>query len=190
MRMRTRLSGKLKRGVADQDGVAAIELALVAPLIVALLAGTADLGGMVLTRFTLNNAVTAASHYALANGGKVTSADGAQLASTIAALVSDARGPAWANALVVVNNGPANSTASGVATTSGAASNADQFWCPTRSGATIAWGAAMTSGAACSSGGKAGKFVQITGSRTYSTLILPAAFLDGPIKVTAVVQVQ
>ena len=57
-----------------------------------------------------------------------------------------------------------------MASSSGAASNADSCWCPTGTFGRWGWGTAATCGSACTGGTLAGKFVTITGTRQFSAI--------------------
>jgi len=88
------------------EGLAAIEFALVVPVFLLILVGAVDLGGMLYTSYQLETAVAAGAEYAALNGSNVNSTSGATLASSIAGVVENANGATWANDSVVVNDGP------------------------------------------------------------------------------------
>ncbi len=183
-----RVLGFLRAG--GDDGVAAVEFAVLAPVFALVFAGMADLGGVLYTQFRLNAAVSAGANYALINASSVNSTSGASLANTIAAVVENNAGANWANDTIVVNNGPTVTITSGSSASSGTASSADSCYCPTLS-STIAWGAAATCGSACAGGGLAGKFVTITSSRTYTPLFSNYGIVsNGQITVTTSVETQ
>jgi Flp pilus assembly protein TadG len=170
----------------DRSGVSAVEFALIAPMFGVILAGAIDIGGALYTQFGLNAAVSAGANYAMVNGSSATSTAGGSLATTIGDIAASSQGTNWATATVVVNNGPTNSGG-------GTASNADSCYCPTgTSAASIAWGAALTCGSACSGGGVAGKFVTVQASRTYAPFFPVYNFISSTHQIIAsmVVQVQ
>ncbi len=168
------------------DGVAAIEFAMVTPVFVLILAGTADLSGLVIAHFRLETAVAAASNYALLNNAEVSSSDGASLASNVASI---AAATASTSATVVVNDGPTATVSGGTTTTSGTAGNADLCFCPTGTPTSVTWGTSLTCGSACAAGGTAGKFVLVTASYTYSAIFTSYNFFNGGV-VTAAAMVQ
>ena len=170
----------------DRRGVAAIEFAIIAPILCLVLAAMLDFGLLLFVRFGLNENVSASTNYAIVNAAKVNSTDGAGLASNLAAII-----PATVDATVVVNNGPQVSRASQVASASGTAANANSCYCPTVSGSTITWGSAATCGSACTGNGFAGKFVSVRASTNYSALLGSYGIVqNGTVSVDALVQVQ
>jgi Flp pilus assembly protein TadG len=176
----------------DSAGVAAVEFALVLPVFGVLLAGVVDLGNVLYTRFRLDSAVSAAADYVEVNAASVSSTGGATLAGNAATIVQSSQGSSWANASVIINNGPTSTVTGGTSTAGGTAANADSCYCPTYSGGTTTWGGAATCGSACASGtATAGKFVTITASRTYTPLFSTYGIVqNGTISSTATVQTQ
>jgi Flp pilus assembly protein TadG len=171
MRRSGTAAARLRHVVRSNGGIAAVEFAFIVPVFLIMLMGVIDIGQMLFTYYRLDQAVAAGSQYAALNGGNVNSTGGGALASSIATIVEDANGSAWANDAIVVNNGPSVTVASGAATSGGTASNADSCYCPTGSGANWSWGSAMECGATCPSSGEAGKFVTITASYDYVPLV-------------------
>lgn len=165
------VAASVRRACRANDGIAAIEFAIIVPVFLILLMGVVDLGQMLFTYYRLDQAVAAGSQYAALNGGNVNSTGGASLASSIATVVENTNGSAWANDAIVVNNGPSVTVSNGAATSGGTASNADSCYCPTGSGATWSWGSAMGCGASCPSSGEAGKFVTITAAYNYVPIL-------------------
>lgn len=179
------------RLAADRAGATAVEFAIVVPLLTLLFAGIADFGNVLFQRFRLDSSVSAAANYAIVNAASVSSTGGATLASNAATILESAQGSSYANATVVVNNGPSTTITGGTASNSGTASQADGCYCPTGSASSITWGSATTCGAACPSGGLAGKFVTVVASRTYNPLFASYGIVqNGTISASTIVQVQ
>jgi Flp pilus assembly protein TadG len=174
-----------------RDGTAAVELALISPMLMILLAGIIDFGRAYREEIELSSAVAAASQYALLNVASINSTNAAGLAATLSGIVADTNGAAWAGATVTVNDGATNAIASGVTTTGGTAANADSCWCPTGASAAWNWGSAATCGSTCAGGTLAGKFVTIAGTRQF-TAIFTAYGLIGNITLhqSTIVQAQ
>jgi Flp pilus assembly protein TadG len=188
--MSRRLQGG-RRFLGDEGGAAAVEFVLVAPIFCLLLAGIADVGGALYVKFRLNSAVAAASNFAQVNAGAVGAATGPALATNIAALLSSSMGQSWADATVVVNNGPQASVTSGVVSSGGSASQADLCYCPSGTPDALAWGAPQTCKSNCPGAGTAGKFVTISASRSYSPMFASYGLVQaGQIRVRATVQTQ
>jgi Flp pilus assembly protein TadG len=178
---------------ADRRGIAAVEFALVTPIFCLLLAGIVDLGGALFTKFRLDSAITAGANFAQVNAGNVNSTNGQTLANNIATIVETSQGSSWADDGVVVNNGPTATVASGTATPSGTATNADVCYCPTGTPGGFTWGSAVTCGSACpgTNTGYAGKFVTITASHSYSPIFSSYGIVqNNTISASAAVQVQ
>ncbi|HEX4199200.1 MAG TPA: TadE/TadG family type IV pilus assembly protein [Caulobacteraceae bacterium] len=189
-RLGTGVARTLRLG-EDSAGVAAVEFALILPVFGVLLAGIVDLGNVLYTRFRLDSAVSAAADYVQVNAASVSSTGGATLASNAATIVQSSQGSNWADASVTINNGPVATVNNGNTTTSGTTANADNCYCPTYSGGTTTWGAAVACASACPSGPSAGKFVTITASRTYTPLFSTYGIVqNGTISTSATVETQ
>jgi Flp pilus assembly protein TadG len=154
----------------DDSGLAAIEFALIAPLVAVILAGTVDYGCILFNKFKLDESVNAAANYAMVSNSQVNASGGATLAGTLATLVATSHGSGWADVTVTVNDGPVSGYASGTQSSSGTASPADSCYCPTGAATSVTWGAAQTCNASCAGGGYAGKFVLVSATRAYSPL--------------------
>ena len=172
-------------------GTAAVEIALSSVVFLPLLGGTIDVSMLIYTHFRLDAAVAAGAQYAMNNAANVNSGSGVSLATSIAALVANMQGAGWANSTVVINNGPSAVVNNGSASSSGTASNADSYYCPTGATGSWTWGSAVAAGASCSGGGTSGKFVTVSASRTYSSIFPGISVVpSGPISESVIVQVQ
>ncbi|MDB5545288.1 MAG: pilus assembly protein [Hyphomicrobiales bacterium] len=176
------------RFLRDTRGVSGVEFALVAPVLTVMMVGVIDIGGMVSTKLDLNASISTAAAYAQMNAANVSSTGGASLASTLSLIVAHARGPSWADADVVVNNGPGSSVAAGNRSPRGTASQADFCYCPLKSGTTVTWGVNRSCNAACPAGGGgiAGKFVSLTATRQFTPIFFRS--LAAQMSSTALVQ--
>ena len=132
-----------------------MELALLSPLLLILLAGIVDFGRVYREEIELSAAVAAAGQYALLNAANINSGGAAALAATLSGIVANSNGAGWAGAAVTVNDGTAN---------------ANSCWCPTGNASNWVWGAATTCGNACAGGTLAGKFVTIAGTRSFNAV--------------------
>jgi Flp pilus assembly protein TadG len=151
-------------------GTAAVELALLSPLLLILLAGIVDFGRVYREEIELSAAVAAAAQYALLNVASINSSGAAALAATLSGIVANSNGAAWAGVAVTVNDGATSTVAGGVTTGGGTAANANSCWCPTGNATGWSWGVAGTCGTACAGGTLAGKFVSIAGTRSFNAL--------------------
>jgi Flp pilus assembly protein TadG len=187
----TRRPLPLRRFAADRSGIAAIEFALVLPVVALVVAATVDFGAILFTKFKLDESVSSAANYAMVNSGAVSSTGALALATSMANLVASSRGSGWANSSVQVNAGQSAAVINGALTTSGAGSQADSCYCPTGSAASVSWGSAQTCGASCPGGGVAGKFVQLTADKSYTPLFSGFGLVTSrTITAASLVQVQ
>lgn len=189
-----RLAARLARRARldDSQGVAAVEFALILPVFGVMLAGVVDLGNVLYTRFRLDSAVAAAADYVEVNASSVSSTGGATLASNAATIAQSSQGSNWANASVVINNGPSSTISSGNTTAGGTAANADSCYCPTYTTGNTTWGTAVSCGSACpTTSTTAGKFVTVTASRTYTPVFSTYGIVqNGTISSSATVETQ
>jgi Flp pilus assembly protein TadG len=153
-----------------RQGTAAVELALISPLLLTLLAATIDYGRAYRQEIELSSAVASAAQYALLNAASVNSTNAASLAATLSGIVANSNGSAWASTIVTVNAGSTSAVTSGTTTSSGTAANANSCWCPTGSSASWSWGTATTCGSACAGGTLAGKFITVAGTRSFNSI--------------------
>ena len=169
------------------SGASAVEVALLVPIMLLLLGQMLDFGFNLVMRFSVTQAVSASSNYAVVNGTSVSSTNGAALAQSLAALV-----PTAIDVTVTVNNGPALTRTSGTAVTSGTASRADVCYCPSLASGVIAWGSSVTCSSTCATGGGfAGKYVAITGQQMYTPMFgVLGISRAGWISATSLVQAQ
>jgi Flp pilus assembly protein TadG len=168
-RLPERRPGRL---LARRHGTAAVELALIAPILMTLFAGTVDFARAFDQEIALSSAVTSAAQYALLNVASINSTNAASLAATLSGIVANSNGVAWAGATVTVNDGATSVVTGGKTTSSGTAANANSCWCPTVApSAASPFGTAVTCGSACAAGTLAGKFVTITGTRVFSAIL-------------------
>ena len=174
-----------------RDGTAAVELALISPMLMILLAGIIDFGRAYQEEIELSAAVAAASQYALLNAASINSASATIVAATLSGIVANTNGPDWAGATVTVNDGATNAISGGATTASGTAANANSCWCPTGVSANWIWGASAACGSSCAGGTLAGKFVTVAGTRQF-TAVFTAYGLIGNITLhqSTIVQVQ
>jgi Flp pilus assembly protein TadG len=176
----------------DRAGLAALEFALMAPILSILFIGSVDAAQVFIAELQLTSAIYSGANYAIVNQAHVSSADGAALASSIATIVGNVNGNGWASGTVVVNNGPTVSFAGGANNASGVAANADSFYCLTGSPGNWDWGNTQASNAASCGANQptAGKFVTITANYSVQPIILGLNFGDGQISQSVAVQVQ
>jgi Flp pilus assembly protein TadG len=153
-----------------RHGTAAVELALISPMMLILVAGIIDFGRVYRDEIALSSSVAAAGEYALLNVASINSTNAAALAATLSGIVANGNGNKWADATVMVNDGASSTVVAGVTTASGTAANANSCWCPTGGLASWNWNSAVACGSACAGGTMAGKFVTIAATRTFSAV--------------------
>lgn len=177
--------------VRDVRGAAAVEFVLLAPIIALIMVGMIDFGRAIFIRGAVESAVSASANYVLVNGSSVTSEKAASLAGNAAALLAESGGASEVTGSVTVNNGPTARLSGGVVTTSGASANADRCFCPQQSGGRAVWGAPVDCTSKCGGDFKAGKFIEIEASRTYSPFFINFGLIENDRMTSrAMVQVQ
>jgi len=180
-----------KLAVGADSGIAAVEFAILVPVMLILLMGGTDLGQMLYAYYRLDQAVAAGAEYAALNATSVNSTSGAALASSIATVVESANGTAWANDTIVVNNGPTVTMTGGAAGSSGTASNADSYYCLTGSPGSWSWGTAHSTQVSCGATGTAGKFVTVTATYSYHPVLKIYSFItDSTLSQSSAVETQ
>lgn len=172
----------------DRKGIAAIELALVSPILLLVMVAMVDFGLVLYVRLSLNEAVSASANYAIAKASQVSETNGPTLATNLVNVM-----PPSYSVTVVVNNGPAvTRPANGTATSSGTNSNANLCYCPTVAGTVVTWGSPQTCGASCTSTtGRAGKFVTVNANTTHTPLFSNYGYIqNGAVSLFTIAQVQ
>jgi Flp pilus assembly protein TadG len=175
----------------SRSGLAALEFALMAPILSALFVGSVDAAQLYMAQLRLSSAIFAGADYAMANASLANSTSGATLASSIATIVGNVNGSGWASGTVVVNNGPTGTFAGGSSTPGGTATNADLYYCLTGSPGHWTWGTGTATSGTCGTGQAAsGKFITISASTTVTPMIVGMNFTAGTISQSIAVQVQ
>jgi Flp pilus assembly protein TadG len=179
------------RDNSREAGIAAVEFAFMVPVLLVLFSGVIDVSQMIYAYYQLDQAVAAGTQYAVLNAANVSSTNGASLATSIATVVENANGTAWANDTIVVNNGPTVTITSGSAASSGTATNADSYYCVTGSAPSWTWGTAYSSQTSCTGGDTAGKYVTVSASYNYVPLVgISGVFTNSTLSQSAAVRVQ
>jgi Flp pilus assembly protein TadG len=155
------------------DGVVAIEFAIVATVFLVILAGTVDVGLLMYDASQLDAAVTAGAKYAANNAAMVASSP-STLSSDITTIVENLNGTN--SATVNVNN---SNDSTGCYCPSGTPTNS---W---------SWGSTQTCGASCTGSGVAGQFVTVVANLSVSPLFPTFGFVqNGTLSRSAVVETK
>lgn len=153
------------RLLGDRRGAAAMEFALLVPVMALLLFAAVDFGNVMYTRIRLSASMAAGSSYVISRASDVSTTSAADLATTTANVVGNATGTDWAKVRVVVNNGPRADKETGNATLTSnpdVATTNGLCYCPS---STTSFGSSATCGTVCGSGGIAGRWVRISAQR-------------------------
>lgn len=187
--LRARMMRWFDRGRSCEKGVSTVEFALIAPVFIVIIAGIADVGGLLVSRSDVSAAVTAGSNYLLVNADRVASAPEEVARQTAA--VAGHRLPAGAVARVTVNGGLTVEHSGGNFSTSGSAVSASQCFCAQVAGASMSLGSALECGTPCESGGYASRYVHVAASHSYSPMFggFGMTSPDGSVSVNATVNV-
>jgi Flp pilus assembly protein TadG len=157
----------------ENEGVAAVEFAILSTIFLTLLAGTIDIGLMLYNDFQLDSAVDAGAQYALNNTAMVGS-NPSNLSNDISSIVNNLMGCASCTTVSVNNN------------------DGTHCYCPSGTPGNWSWGSASTScGSNCPSGsGVYGQFVTITAQGSLSPIFPSFGFVPGTISRSVLVETQ
>jgi Flp pilus assembly protein TadG len=159
----------LKRLPRDTSGLAAIELAIIAPVLFLCTLCVADLGRYALDKTWVTDAASAGADYAVAHANDSNYSPTYPMGSAFSAAIATAATSATPAANISVSS---------------------YYGCATSSGVT-----ASTQGATCpsgtSTGGTAGEYVSVTATMSFTALFSAAGIpYPSTIKKTAVVRIQ
>jgi hypothetical protein len=159
---------------SENAGVAAVEFAICATILLTILAGTIDIGLLLYTEFQLDTAVNAGAQYAVNNAAMVGSSP-STLNSEISSIVNDLNGTGWATSTVNVNN----------------SNDSTGCYCPSGTSGSWSWGGTVSCGSSCTGGGVGGQFVTITANRSVSPIFPTFGFVNnGTISRSVLVETQ
>ncbi|WP_192843242.1 TadE/TadG family type IV pilus assembly protein [Aureimonas sp. AU12] len=163
----------------DVGGVAAIEFAIIGPVLVLILAGASDIGLAVMTRMQVNEGVSAAANAALVSGAGLSSASADATATVMAKILQRTRRLANPTATykITFNGGRSYDFRGGSGVASGAASAADECRCPMQANGAIAWGAKVDCNTPCSNMSLSGRYVSIEVTWPYTPLFAQYGFI-------------
>jgi len=190
MRTRRAALGRAFGILRDIKATAAIEFALVAPILALILVASVDLGMVIFSRFQLEAAVSSSASYAIAHSDQVDSTNGDELAKNIALMIAgNYQGDA--TAVIQINNGSQASYNGTKIKIGGVPAKANACYCPTGAASTIDWGSQQTCGASCPDGGRAGRYVSVTARQAYTPFFTGFDVAkDGFIAAGAIVQTK
>lgn len=154
---------RIASSVARQRaGAAAVEFAVIFPLMLVIFAATVDLGFAYYQKSRVSSAISAAAYYAVRNGNSLSSANADAMRSTLQSIVRSTLGLSTnINVTVLINN-------------STNATDASNYFCVT--GYPPVYSSTGTSQSSCSSNLTSGKFVTIHVTEQLTPLILPPGF--------------
>lgn len=158
--------GKLWR---RQDGVSAIEFALIAPIILLLLSAAIDFGAVVQDKMQVEAASQSAMTYAMGRGQPFEAAKSRSLAQDLERILVSRLGSDL-EVTVDVNNGAVRKYADASGKDSGNSALGASCYCPTMSAAGVQWNTALACGKPCANGGGSGKFVYLKISKPHTPL--------------------
>lgn len=181
----------MHRFFRNRSGAAAVEFAMISPVLVLILAATIDFGAVLYGQFRLNEAVSAGTNFAMVNGDRITGTGSEALSEHLAAILTGSQGSASVDADVIVNNGARRTFSKGSYQSGGVPAAADRCYCPVTVSGEIQWGAAVACGTACASGGQAGKFVHLTATQHYQPFFSNYGIVtEGTISANALVRAR
>jgi Flp pilus assembly protein TadG len=161
---------KFFRRISRREGVASVELGLVAPTLITLCVAISDFSIVYHKQLQLSSALTAAAEYAFARGQSET---GTALASDVASFTQAISAVSLGSVTANFNGGLA----------------ATNYYCVTGSPAT--YSGPYSSGATCPDGSTAGQFVSISATYSYTPMFgANKAFLPGTYTQSVIVRLQ
>jgi Flp pilus assembly pilin Flp len=180
-----------RRLLKDEAGAVLVEFTIMAPLLLLLMAGMADLGGMLYVRFKLNEAVSAAAAYAFVHSSEVNASTADAFATGLANLIDTNLPSAWATSTVNINQVSAASVSGGTASLTSGGGDIDSCYCPTPASHAADFGATVNCGDACANGGQAARFIWLETSHHYDPIFAGYGIVaDGNVKVTALIPIN
>ena len=162
----------------SDEGIAAVEFALLAPVVSVILMLVVDFGFAFNTQLRLISAAAAGAQYIQKNGAALTSSNFSAFATSVTSVVTTVSGLSPAPTVVVkINN-----------TTDG--SGAGKYYCA--SGSPPSWTQVSSASASCSTDLYGGQFVTLTVSTTLTNIFPtdPVVSSVFPLQETVIVRVQ
>ena len=151
-------------------GVASVELALMAPVLLVFVTGITDLSMIFHKQLQLSAALTSGAEYGFTQGQ---SEHGSALSADVINFVQTLSGNTLSSVTATYNNGLV----------------AADYYCV--SGSPAVYSGPYAAGAACADGSTAGKFLSITGTFTYTAMFkADAAFFANSFSQTVFVRLQ
>ncbi|MCD2179868.1 TadE/TadG family type IV pilus assembly protein [Rhizobium sp. C1] len=147
----------------QRAGAAAVEFAVVFPLMLVIFAATVDLGFAYYQKSRIGSAISAAAYYAVRNGSSLNSGTADAMRTTLQGIIRSTLGLSTDITVTVLINNSTN------------AADASNYFCVT--GYPPAYSSTGTSQSGCSGNLTSGKFVTIRVTEQLKPLILPPGFL-------------
>jgi uncharacterized protein (UPF0333 family) len=152
------ISGHFRWLVRSRSGSAAVEFAVVFPVMLLIFAATVDMGFAYYQKSRIGSAISAAAYYAVKNGSSLSSTTADTMRTTLETIIRSTLGTSTdITVSILINN----------STTASAASN---YYCVT--GYPPTYTSTGTSQTTCSGSLTSGKFVTITVTQQIKPLIL------------------
>lgn len=163
------LAARLQR---DRNGAAALEFAILAPILLLIMAGTTDLGLGVLTRIRMDEGVASAANSALNYGSSLSSSTVDAAASSIATILQRTRGFTGYEATYTIsfNGSRTYDFVGGKGTASGSSAGVDECRCPMQANGIVTWGSKVDCSTSCPNKSLAGRYVLIDMKYAYTPL--------------------
>jgi Flp pilus assembly protein TadG len=148
-----------------RKGAAAVEFAVVFPLMLVIFAATVDLGFAYYQKSRVSSAISAAAYYAVRNGNSLSSTNADAMRATLQGIVQSTLGLSSNITVTVLINNSTNAT------------DASNYFCV--AGYPPTYTSTGNSQTSCSGNLTSGKFVTIHVTEQLTPLILPPGFAAG-----------
>lgn len=152
-----------------QDGLSAVEFALIAPIFLLLVTAAVDIGALVQDKMRIEDAAQSAMTYAMGHGQPLDSAKAKELAQNLERILVSRLG-SDVGVTVDVNHGAVRTYAGAKGQDSGNAALAASCYCPTMDASSVKWNDVMACGKPCPGGGGSGKFVFLKISKPHAPI--------------------
>ncbi|PZX40692.1 TadE-like protein [Roseinatronobacter thiooxidans] len=162
------------RAAQQETGSAAVEFALIAPVILLILAVTFEIGLTLRAKSRLVGAISATAHQTLDSAATVD--DGT--AQTVATALLGGLAGRGRSATVNLNNAVTARLEGGTIVVTDTGAPVANCYCPTWGEAGYDWNASMACNTDCADGSLAGRFVQITAQAPFTSILGAYSFFS------------
>ncbi len=179
-----------RQAARDEEGAVLVEFAIALPLLLLIMAAFADFGTILHQRLRLEEAVSAASTYAVMSFERLEETGPADFAAELANLLAATGIRPPVTFEVNVNDSVGLRMTDGTSTPLVLGGAPESCYCPQRNGAGFSFGPELSCNAACADGSRAGRYIVIEAARDWSPLFASYGLAEGGvIRASAIVPI-